>query len=336
MSPILIEESAGFTPDERETDLLRLLPAIRRARDFRLYAEGGLRFLDLWQYGGRAILGHTPPSVLRELKNTAERGLFAPFPSPLEGRFLKALARLFPNRVFRLYAGDAALAQALSAAGLDPLPLDPALYPLDDAKKPGKPPAEPAHPVPYPLDDAGGPRRPPPESARPVLWRPFLGDGPPFVQDASGSPSGNPAGNPPVILPVLPLPWGPRVLVLDAALENLPPSDILSPAILAAATRALWDLIAALPLRSIDPPREIREALSQGPWQRRGVYLSMRASPAGTAAGADLAIGNYAARFRRFLDRGFLLPPNPRDPLILPGSLSAGEAARLAALLEER
>jgi hypothetical protein len=327
--PILIEESPGLPPAESETELLRLLPAIRRARDFRLYAEGGRRFLDLWQYGGRAILGHTPPAVLRELKNTAERGLFAPFPGPLEGRFLKALTRLFPNRVFRLYAGEAALAQALTALGLDLPPLDPAICPLDDAGGEEKPPAEPVYPAIRPLDDVEKPGKPPVKPARPVLWRPFLGEDDPLpFQEVPGETP----GNPPVILPVLPLPWGPLVLVAaPGAWKNQPPpSDILPPAILAAAARALWDLIAALPLRSIEPPREIQAALSHSPWQRRGIYLSL-----GASAASPFEAGNYAARFCRFLDQGFLLPPSPRDPLILPGILSAGEAARLAALLRE-
>ena len=87
-----------------EFSLLREIPAVLRARDFRLYTDGGKRLVDLWQNGGAAILGHTPPSLLRELKNTASRGLYAPFPHFLEGRFLKALSSIFPGRDFRLYA----------------------------------------------------------------------------------------------------------------------------------------------------------------------------------------------------------------------------------------
>jgi hypothetical protein len=67
------------------------------------------------------------------------------------------------------------------------------------------------------------------------------------------------------------------------------------------------------------------KALVQSPWQRRGVYLTL-AAPLGEEA--------YTALFRRFLDQGFLLPPCPGQPLILPGQLSPGEEAALAALLE--
>jgi hypothetical protein len=70
-----------------------------------------------------AILGHKPPHVQGELKNAAERGLFAPFPHPIENRFLKALNRLFspqnegPQFSFRLYDNRASLEAGLEKAG---------------------------------------------------------------------------------------------------------------------------------------------------------------------------------------------------------------------------
>ena len=66
--------------DDNGRALLRLVPAVLRARNFRLYTAGGRRLVDLWLNGGAAVLGHTPPALLRELKNTASRGLYAPFP----------------------------------------------------------------------------------------------------------------------------------------------------------------------------------------------------------------------------------------------------------------
>ena len=81
---------------------------VLRARGFRLYTEGSRSFprrlIDLWLNGGAAVLGHTPPNVLREIKNTASRGLYAPFAHFTEARYLKALSKLFPGRSFRLYA----------------------------------------------------------------------------------------------------------------------------------------------------------------------------------------------------------------------------------------
>jgi hypothetical protein len=41
----------------------------------------------------------------------------------------------------------------------------------------------------------------------------------------------------------------------------------------------------------------------------------------------------WETRFRRFLAAGFLLPPVPDSPLILPGEMSKGEEAALAAVL---
>ena len=93
------------------------MPPVLRARDFRLYAGNGRRLVDLWQNGGAAILGHTPPSFLKELKNTASRGLYTPFPHFLQGRYEKALSRLFPGRNFRLYTAPVPGLEALVANG---------------------------------------------------------------------------------------------------------------------------------------------------------------------------------------------------------------------------
>ena len=90
--------------------LMRQIPTITRARGFRLYLAkgsdcyGNRRLIDLWLNGGAAVLGHTPANLLRELKNTASRGLYAPFPHFTEGRFVKALLKIFPEHNFRIYA----------------------------------------------------------------------------------------------------------------------------------------------------------------------------------------------------------------------------------------
>jgi hypothetical protein len=260
--------------------LLRLAPAVLRARDFRLYTAGGRRLIDLWQNGGAAVLGHTPAALLRELKNTASRGLYAPFPHCTEGRCLKALSRLFPGRAFRLYASPPPVLETLVTNGTA------------------------------------------------ALWRPFL--------DPS-APLGLPENPPPVLIPVLPgiqgwrngLPLGFCALALEGAFAqeraaSLPPGDLLPPVLLAVAARGIYDLIAAAPDRVPFPWPRIAKALRAGPWLRRGIYLSLRSRAAET----------WAARFRRFLDAGFLLPPVPGHPLILPGTLSPGEEAKLAGLLQ--
>jgi hypothetical protein len=273
-------------------ELLRLMPPVLRARDFRLYTQGGGRLVDLWQDGGRAVLGHTPRLVLRDLKNSAERGLFAGFPHPQEGRFLKALSRLLPGRSFRIYADGASLDRALETAGF-PCP------------KAGTYP-DPAFP-----GSATG--------SGPSLWRPFL--------KASPGPAAPPVREAPVLVPVLPWPLPPRVAAFDPGLEDrFSPSDIISPVLLAAATRGVYDLIAAGNRRRRVYPK-INQVLygreSRG-WHCRGIYLSLPDTGA-----------CWETLFRRFLEGGFLIPPSPGEPLILPGILSPGEEAKLASLLEE-
>ncbi|MDR2159263.1 MAG: hypothetical protein LBP23_04245 [Treponema sp.] len=289
--------------DGQNFSLLRLLPPVLRARDFRLYAggRGGKRFIDLWQEGGAAVLGHTPPGVFREFKNAASRGLLSPFPHSLEKRLFKALSRLFPRRSFRVYAPGTPLSVLWEAADL-PLP---ALA------------ADPAVPQ---YSGAGG------DDAGPAvlsLWRPFLDTALPLAVPDVGSP---------ILIPVLPgsgrdRSFGPLILAVDPALgadHPFPPSDIVPPAILAALTRGVYDLISAAPERGKCPFPKIRAALAGGPWERRGIYLSLRKIPEPAA---------WAEIFRQFLEGGFLIPPNPEEPLILPGVLSPGEEVKLAGLL---
>ncbi|GHV38050.1 hypothetical protein AGMMS49546_07670 [Spirochaetia bacterium] len=312
-----------------ETALLRLLPPVLRARDFRLYTQGGRRFVDLWQNGGRAILGHTPPNLLRELKNTANRGLMSPFPHPLEQRFTKALSALFPGKAFRIYSDDASLRHALESAGFpapDAIP-DPAFPP---AGKPGDSSGEGASP-------------------RITLWRPFLDTPAPGTAGSSSpKPSAEAEGRSsppdtsvpavrhaesvPLLIPILPWPLSPQVLVIEKNLAPVfLPSDIVNPLILAAATRGIYDLIAA-PQRGAMVFPKINKALYGGApgkkWRRRGIYLTLNAD-----RGSHPDMDSYAALFRRFLEGGFLLPPSPHYPLILPGTLSPGEEAKLAELL---
>jgi hypothetical protein len=268
-------------PDnDAAVSLLRSLPPVLRARDFHLYLEekktvkkGGRRncLVDLWLYGGRALLGHKPPNQLRELKNTAERGLLVPFPHPQERRFIKALTSLFngfPDRAFRVYKDGQALCAALEAAGLS-----------------------------YP------------ETVRPL----------------------HPAFSGPLplccLLPV-PHPLAPPVLVLDKSLEPLlPPGSLIPPAVLAVSTRAVYDLIAAAPEREKTRYKKIEKALARNDccWRQEGIYLTRREAP---------VCEPWTETWKRFLESGFLLPPSPDDPLILPGILSAGEETKLAALLK--
>ena len=261
--------------------LLSTVPHVLRARGFRLYTQGR-RLVDLWLNGGAAVLGHTPPNLLRELKNTASRGLYAPLPHFMESRFLKALLRLFPGYSFRLYAAPPAELETLFKSG-----------------------------------DAG-------------LWRPFLNPASPFaIEDKA----------PPFLVPVLfgiqlwrdELPMGLCVAAAKSEnyLANLPAGDTLPPVLLAAAARGV-DNILASPDRARPAFPRVAKALQKSPaklrWRRQGIYLYLKEKCEPEA---------WDALFSQFLEAGFLLPPNPSQPLILPGELSPGEETKLAAVFEK-
>jgi hypothetical protein len=155
-----------------------------------------------------------------------------------------------------------------------------------------------------------------------LLWRPFLGE----------------AFLPPLFIHVLPLPWAgaPWVLVFDEAMASrFPPENSrngagmadasLSPVILTSAARSVYDLLANPHRGDFDYPR-LDQALVKGPWKRRGIYLFR-------AQGRDAVDSGYTALFKTFLDAGFLLPPDPGEPLVLSGLMPPGEEAKLAALL---
>jgi hypothetical protein len=249
------------------TDLLQMLPPIERARGFRLYG-GGRRFVDLWQCGGAAIMGHKPAGVVRCMKNTAERGLFTPLPSTAGRRFTQALERLFPNKIFKVYADWSA---------------------VPDYKK-------------FPV------------------WRPFYPE--PFLATIQKER---------VFRPILPFPFAPAVIVCDKTFsDKYPPAGFVSPLLLAAATRAVYDMLAC-PKRGLMRLRLIKKTLEQPEiqinWRLDGIYIY----PA-----RGNAVKNWSTYFRGFADGGFLLPPGPDEPLILPDELSKGEESALSELLLRR
>ncbi|MCL2266037.1 MAG: hypothetical protein FWC22_08355 [Treponema sp.] len=261
---------------DSEFSLLRQIPYVLRARGFRLYLADGRRLVDLWLNGGAAVMGHTPANLLREIKNTAGRGLYAPLPHFSESRFLKALSVLFPGRFFRLYAA---------------------------------PPDETADFF---------------ISGKAKLWRPFVDPANPFAAD-----------NTPLLVPVLPgiqtwrdnWPMGLCVTAVKSedVLKHLPQSDSLSPVLLSAAARGIYDIIAAKERVKINYPRIMR-ALKNSIWKKQGIYLTLK---------KEINNDEWTALFHRFLDAGFLLPPIQTHPLILPGELSDGEEVNLAKTINE-
>jgi hypothetical protein len=221
-----------------------LLPPIRRARAFRLYAADGRRYLDLWLDGGHAILGHGAGPAMSAARNTLAAGLLPPLPSVHAERFARALARRFPSHpCVRLYATRAralqAAARALGTAGEALQPFDPAIDPL-----PGSPP-------------------------RAALWRPWTGDGARAAAESAG-----------VLLPVIPfaVAEAPAVLCCRGEPGAVPDSDDLPGFLLAAAVRGLECLSQAPPRNPLLAGLEaVLDAC--GLWQRRGRYARPLCDP---------------------------------------------------------
>lgn len=87
------------------------LPPVRRARGYRLYTDGG-RFLDFWQAGGGAFLGHSPSGLGKALKAEIDRGLFATVATHRPKGLEQALGALLAGWTFTPYAD---LSRALAA-----------------------------------------------------------------------------------------------------------------------------------------------------------------------------------------------------------------------------
>ncbi|MFP4010463.1 MAG: hypothetical protein ACLFUM_02090 [Spirochaetaceae bacterium] len=296
------------------------LPRIRRARDFRLYAEDGTRYLDLYQNGGRAILSHRPKGLAPRVKDVISQGLWGAYPSVYPYRLERVLRGLFPAYpVIRVYA-DASRAADVVAAVVGERPRDQALSVAGDADPAASPP-------------------------RAEWWRPFLpqrsalSSPRPSVEAGTGGAPQADASAPPVapelpaapavILPVLPFPaaFAPQVVCADSHVgAALPPSEMISPVLLAGLVHAAHLLEGVLRRgdggRSsvrrqgnavVDPVALFEKHRPRG-WRRRGPYLELLC-PA----------ERFAEVFSLFLSEGILINPVYPGPSILPQWCSAGE-----------
>jgi len=277
-------EPVAQKPDAN--DLLSLIPAIRRARGYRLYDGSGRRYLDLYQDGGRSLLGHRPARMGAVLKNLISKGLISDLPSVYVGRLERALLRRFPGFSAARIAASRQAAVELASLFLgrrveEGMILDPVRPPREAERAP---------------------------EAELAYWRPF---GPP------------PQPRLRVLLPIVPFAMAraPHLLCFrEPPPEGFPPSDCLSPLLLAGALRALHDLESH---RLADWYREDLLARAPG-WLQRGIYVFSTA-PA----------GGYREIFERFLQAGFLLSPRRDGPSILPAEASPGEVKKMIKLFRE-
>jgi len=161
------------------------------------------------------------------------------------------------------------------------------------------------------------------------LWRPLTES--PMINRSTDSISSDGDDNQQeahILIPVLPWPLGPEALVLSKDMdETFPAGETIPPVLLAPATRALYDLLAVVKdgSRAGRVYPKVEKAIKGSLWQRQGIYLTLE---------KETDREKYSGLFKRFLEGGFLIPPSPVEPLILPASMSDGEEAKLAALLE--
>ena len=165
---------------------------ITRARGPFLYTQKNVRLTDLWQEGGRAILGWDSPAYT-VFKNVLSKGLVGSFESAHRAQLQKAAGELLqsPRKIFLFSQKKAAMQAALL---LDPQSVS--------------------------------------------FYKPFSGVDYSAVKNV-------------IIAP--PLPWTNNFWILaarDFSQEAVPfASEFFPPALLAAASRAIYDLIAALKVR---------------------------------------------------------------------------------------
>lgn len=214
------------------------IPAVKRARGYRLYDRQDRRYLDFYQDGGRAILGHRPGRLNLELKSALSRGLLAAYPSIYDSRLEKSFRQIFPPfSEYRIYASaERALTVASHHFGRTINWGD--IY-------------DPAIAPPAGVSQDPGPI---------WLWRPFLD-----LSDAT----------PAIFVPVLPFPGLSSATVLlfrNEPNSAVPDSDVLSPVFVAGIKRGLYDL--QNQINTLD--RGIWSAFDQTAlWQRVGPYLTL-------------------------------------------------------------
>jgi len=130
-----------------------------------------------------------------------------------------------------------------------------------------------------------------------------------------------------IFYPVLPCPLGPEILVINRELDSVfPEGDMIAPVILASCARSVFLLINSM--KEERPAyKKINKALKNSIWYRKGIYLfcdSRKMQEKGKT---------YRDIFCMFLEGGFLIPPQPEIPAILPVLMSKGEEDKLAELI---
>ncbi len=284
------------TWESADWQLLANLPAVQRARGDRLYLGRDKHWVDLWKENGLYFEGRRPEKLLLIWKNQQAKGLGGLFPTTQTTRFLKAVRRHWPAALQVLTFRSPEKAWA-AACQLIPEGSRP------DFRR-------------HWSDEASSPAMTSLRIARP--WATSS-------QDACQTAK--------LVLPVLPCgPLQARILLIGQLWEGPLPeperwSEMISGADAAGLGEALkiWE-------HSQEPDKQSErqafgqtlDALSQGLFTRRGAYWTPQCDPS-----------RYEALFQCFLKRGFLLPPDMSQPVVLPSYLSGGELSALRGAIED-
>ncbi|NNM54269.1 MAG: hypothetical protein HKM05_06055 [Spirochaetales bacterium] len=284
------------TWESADWQLLANLPSVQRARGDRLYLGRDKHWVDLWKQNGLFLEGRRPEKLLLTWKNQHAKGLGGFLPTTMTARLLKAVRRHWPAALQVLTFRSPEKAWS-AACELVPEGSKP------DFRR-------------YWSDEASSPTTTSLRIARP---------GGASSQDACQTAK--------LVWPVLPCgPLQARILLIGQLWEGPLPdphlcAEMISGADAAGLSEALkiWD---QSQLADKQGERlafwQTLDALSQGLFTRLGTYWTPQCDPC-----------RYEVLFHCFLKRGFLLPPDMSQPVILPTSLSNGELAALRGAIED-
>jgi len=297
---------------------MKIVPPIKRARGYRLYDYGGRRYLDLWQNGGLAILGHRFENLTRELKSVLSRGLIFDLPSIYHRRLIRELQKRYSgfNAIYICSTFEQALLILSRFLGQSITETDI-------------------------CDPAKG------ESGPVVYDRPFLGSKTVGLKPLDSDATETESSTMRALLPIVPFRIGasPVILCLRGEAPGLgvagrgvaraaePASaaarrrdrdkeevSLISPLVLAGVLRSIHSLN-----RFIPPPWFADPLFDESAeWIQRGPYVIPRFE-------SEL----YSQVFRHFLSEGVLLSPCYEEPSILPGEASEGELKKMVRLFSE-
>ncbi|MBE6344978.1 MAG: hypothetical protein J6B32_01130 [Spirochaetaceae bacterium] len=293
-------------------EIQRRYGTLQRARGCYLYTRSGHRLVDMYQEFGRAILGWGNSKAMLQFKNIMNRGLTGSFITDYSYGLERAIKTLLPEyKEIRWFSSLDSAEKAI------------ALYYGTDIKIPlGE------HPVLDTVTDMfaeemqdlaffewltinGVPR-----------WRPWLDEA--WFADSQNIPDKVFHIEPHihdavVIVPPLALARSYYIIAFnDSEGRQIPPSDILLPPVMAATTRAIYDLIDELHIRS-EKDWNLFDKVLLKYWKRRGPYLLPK-----------IPLLKYKDFFAHCLDCGIVISPNYRNPSIIPYGANIGDFRKLA------